>query len=170
VGSVGTRCYIVLLTGRDHGDPLLLQVKQAEPSVLEEYAGASNYATPGQRVVAGQRLMQAASDIFLGWSSTNDTGRHYYWRQLHDMKGSVSIVGMSPVDFTDYAALCGKALARAHARTGDRIAIAAYLGASDTFDRAVAAFAHTYADQTKRDHDALVDAIRSGRVPATDPT
>jgi uncharacterized protein (DUF2252 family) len=170
VGSVGTRCYIVLLTGRDHGDPLLLQVKQAEPSVLEEYAGASSHATPGERVVAGQRLMQAASDIFLGWTSTSDTGRHYYWRQLRDMKGSVSVAGMSPGDFTDYAALCGQALARAHARTGDRIAIAAYLGASDTFDRAVAAFAHAYADQTKRDHSTLIDAIRSGRVPATVPT
>jgi uncharacterized protein (DUF2252 family) len=166
VGSVGTRCYVVLLTGRDDGDPLLLQVKQAEPSVLEAHLGASSYTTPGERVVAGQRLMQAASDIFLGWTSVGDR-RHYYWRQLRDMKGAVPTAGISPTDYTDYVALCGRALARAHARTGDRIAIAAYLGASDTFDRALSAFAHTYADQTQRDHATLVDAITSGQIPAT---
>jgi uncharacterized protein (DUF2252 family) len=166
VGSVGTGCYVVLLSGRDADDPLLLQVKQAQPSVLEEHLGASRYPTPGERVVAGQRLMQAASDIFLGWTSTQDGHRHYYWRQLRDMKGSVSVATMSPGEFTDYVAVCGRALARAHSRTGDRIAIAAYLGSGDAFDRALADFAGAYADQTECDHRALLGAVGTGTIPA----
>ncbi|BAJ31881.1 MULTISPECIES: DUF2252 domain-containing protein [Kitasatospora] len=167
VGSVGTRCFVVLLQGRDADDPLVLQVKEARASVLEPYAKPSQYAHHGQRVVAGQRLTQAAGDIFLGWM-TGPGGRHFYWRQLRDMKGSAEVGRMTTRGLRAYAALCGAALARAHARSGDRIAIAAYLGRSDTFDRAIAAFAHHYAKLNTADHARLAAAIASGEVQAED--
>ena len=165
VGSVGTRCFIVLLAGRDQDDPLFLQIKEARKSVLEEHLPHGPYVHPGHRVVAGQRLLQAASDIFLGWM-TGPQGRAYYWRQLRDMKGSADVAGMSPADLLSYARLCGTALARAHARSGDRIAIAGYLGGTDTFERAVADFALSYADQTTADHAALGAAVAAGVVRA----
>ena len=170
VGSVGTRCWIVLMLGRDDADPLLLQVKEAEPSVLSRYVGASKYANQGQRVVAGQRLMQASSDIFLGWQR-NEAGldgkpRDFYVRQLRDWKFSIDIETMVPAGLRMYGALCGWTLARAHARSGDRIAIAAYLGGSDVFDRAITQFAAAYADQNERDHQSLLDAIAAGRITA----
>ncbi len=163
VGSVGTRAYVVLLEGRDEDDPLFLQVKEAEASVLESYLPKSTYKNHGHRVVAGQRLMQAASDIFLGWLR-GPAGRDFYWRQLRDMKGSAKVELMSPDDLAGYAGLCGWALSRAHARSGDRVQIAAYLGKSDRFDEAIADFAKAYADQTERDHAALCAAVKSGRV------
>ena len=135
VGSVGTRAYIVLLQGRDQQDPLFLQVKQAAASVLEDHLPKSRYRSSGERVVRGQQLMQAASDIFLGWFSGPD-GRHYYWRQLRDMKGSATVEAMSPRSLREYAKLCAWTLARAHARSGDPVAIAAFLGTSEPFDRA----------------------------------
>ncbi|MEV0524832.1 DUF2252 domain-containing protein [Streptomyces sp. NPDC050439] len=165
VGSVGTRCYIVLLAGRDAGDPLFLQIKEAVPSVVEEHLPAGPYIHPGHRVVAGQRLLQAAGDIFLGWM-TGPQGRAFYWRQLRDMKGSADVESMSPAELRSYARLCGTALARAHARSGDRIAIAAYLGGADTFDRAIADFGLLYTAQNARDHAALTEAISSGLVTA----
>src|SRR5215216_5894585 len=164
VGSVGTRAYVVLLEGRDEDDPLFLQVKEAGPSILESYVESGTYEHHGHRVVAGQRLMQAASDIFLGWFRGTE-GRDFYWRQLKDMKGSANVEGMSPHELVIYAGLCGWALARAHARSGDRVQIAAYLGKSERFDRAIADFAQAYADQTERDHAALCAAVKSGRVP-----
>ena len=164
VGSVGTRDYIVLLEGRDEDDPLFLQVKEAQASVLESYLPKSNYKNHGHRVVAGQRLMQAASDIFLGWLR-GPGGRDFYWRQLRDMKGSAKVERMSPDELVQYAGLCGWALARAHARSGDRVQIAAYLGKSERFDVAVADFAEAYADQSEQDHAALCVAVKSGRVP-----
>jgi uncharacterized protein (DUF2252 family) len=163
VGSVGTRDYVVLLEGRDEDDPLLLQVKEAEPSVLEVHLPQSAYKHQGQRVVVGQRLMQAASDIFLGWLR-GPGGRDFYWRQLRDMKGSVKVERMSPEELALYASICGWALARAHARSGDRVQIAAYLGKSDRFDGAITDFAVTYADQIERDHAALCAAVKSGRI------
>ncbi|SDM02665.1 DUF2252 domain-containing protein [Streptomyces wuyuanensis] len=166
VGSVGTRCFVALMTGRDTQDPLFLQIKEAQRSVLEPYLAKSAYRHQGQRVVAGQRLLQAASDIFLGWVS-GPGGRHFYWRQLRDMKGSADVASMSPTLLRDYAALCGRALARAHARSGERIAIAAYLGASDTFDRAMGDFALAYAERTVEDHRTLLAAIESGAIEAT---
>ena len=170
VGSVGTRCWIVLMLGRDETDPLFLQVKEAEASVLSRFVGASKYANQGQRVVAGQRLMQASSDIFLGWqrieAGLDGRSRDFYVRQLRDWKFSVEIGLLRPEGLQMYAALCGWTLARAHARSGDRIAIAAYLGGSDVFDRAIAKFASAYADQNERDHQALVDAVKSGRITA----
>ncbi|WP_371494420.1 DUF2252 domain-containing protein [Kitasatospora sp. NBC_00374] len=166
VGSVGTRCYILLLTGRDDQDPLFLQIKEAGPSVLEDHLPADTHDHHGHRVVAGQRLTQAASDIFLGWV-TGPAGRHYYGRQLRDMKGSAAVETMTPAVLRRYAALCGTALARAHGRTGDRIAIAGYLGKGDTFDKAIADFALQYADQTVSDHAALTAAIAAGDIPAT---
>jgi uncharacterized protein (DUF2252 family) len=170
VGSVGTRCWIILMLGRDTADPLFLQVKEAEPSVLSRFVGASRYANQGQRVVAGQRLMQAASDIFLGWqrmkAGLDGRTRDFYVRQLRDWKFSVEIQLLRPEGLQLYGALCGWTLARAHARSGDRIAIAAYLGGSDVFDRAIAKFAVAYADQNERDYQALVDAAKSGRVTA----
>jgi uncharacterized protein (DUF2252 family) len=170
VGSVGTRCWIVLMLGRDDSDPLFLQVKEAEASVLSRYVGASRYANQGQRVVAGQRLMQAAGDIFLGWqraeSPLDGKTRDFYVRQLRDWKFSVDIQALRPEGLEIYAGLCGWTLARAHARSGDRIAIAAYLGGSDVFDRAIAQFAQVYADQNERDHQSLVDAVKSGRITA----
>ncbi|MER6395384.1 DUF2252 domain-containing protein [Kitasatospora sp. NPDC059973] len=165
VGSVGTRCYIILLEGRDARDPLFLQVKEATRSVLEDHlpagsrVGAEVTGTHGgRRVVVGQHLMQAVSDIFLGWT-TGPAGRHYYGRQLRDMKGSVEIADMTRSGLRDYADLCGRALARAHARSGDRLAIAGYLGSSDTFAEAIADFAVSYADRTEADHAALLSAI-----------
>jgi uncharacterized protein (DUF2252 family) len=170
VGSVGTRCWIVLMLGRDQSDPLFLQVKEAEASVLSRFAGTSTYANQGQRVVAGQRLMQASSDIFLGWQRTEDgpdgKSRDFYVRQLRDWKFSLDIHAMLPRDMRMYGELCGWTLARAHARSGDRIAIAAYLGSADVFDQAIAQFAGVYADQNQRDHDALAAAVASGRITA----
>jgi uncharacterized protein (DUF2252 family) len=170
VGSVGTRCWIVLLLGRDDSDPLFLQVKEAEASVLSRFVGASKYANQGQRVVAGQRLMQASSDIFLGWHRTeaglDGRQRDFYVRQLRDWKLSVDIDSMVPRGMQLYGELCGWTLARAHARSGDRIAIAAYLGGSDVFDQAITRFSAAYADQNERDHDALAAAAASGRITA----
>jgi uncharacterized protein (DUF2252 family) len=170
VGSVGTRCWIVLILGRDDSDPLFLQVKEAEESVLARFAGASKYANEGQRVAAGQRLMQASSDIFLGWQR-NDEGldgqtRDFYVRQLRDWKLSLDIEIMVPRGMAIYGQLCGWTLARAHARSGDRIAIAAYLGGSDAFDQAITRFAAAYADQNQRDYDALRAAVADGRITA----
>ncbi|HEV2928528.1 MAG TPA: DUF2252 domain-containing protein, partial [Propionibacteriaceae bacterium] len=168
VGSVGTRAYIVLLQGRDHHDPLFLQVKEATASVLEGPLPKSRYKQHGERVVAGQRMMQAVSDIFLGWTKGEDRTRHYYWRQLRDMKGSAEIETMAPVNLSFYAGICGWTLARAHARSGDPIAIAGYLGGSDRFDRSITDFSQRYADQNELDHEAFVKAIRSGRLEAVE--
>ncbi|WP_030550812.1 DUF2252 domain-containing protein [Streptomyces exfoliatus] len=165
VGSIGTRCFLLLLEGRDEGDPLILQIKEAGRSVLEPYLPPSAYAHQGRRVVCGQRLIQAASDIFLGWM-TGPEERHFYWRQLRDMKGSAEVETMSPATLRDYARLCGRALARAHARSGDRVAIAAYLGGSDVFDRAIADFALAYAGQNADDYAALGAAVAAGVVAA----
>jgi hypothetical protein len=166
VGSVGTRAFIALLQGRDQQDPLFLQVKEATASVLEGPLPNSRHSQHGQRVVAGQRMMQAASDIFLGWTKGEDRSRHYYWRQLRDMKGSVEVESMAPVNLSFYAGICGWTLARAHARSGDPIAIAAYLGSSDQFDRSITDFSQRYADQNELDYEAFVKAIRSGRLEA----
>ena len=169
VGSVGTETWILLMEPDDGLEPLLLQAKQAQRSVLAGYAGQSEYHNQGERVVTGQHLMQAVSDIFLGWQSATPPGRrpaHYYFRQLRDWKYSADIEDMKAAAMTSYGRMCGWTLARAHARTGDRIAIAAYLGGSDKFDQAVADFAETYADQNERDHAALADAVASGRVQA----
>lgn len=168
VGSVGTRCFIVLLQGRDASDPLFLQVKEATTSVLEEHLPRSRYRQHGQRVVQGQRLMQATSDIYLGWTRGVDVTRHFYWRQLRDMKGSVAIEDMTPLGLELYARICGWTLARAHARSGDPIAIAAYLGRGDTFDRAITDFTERYADQNERDYEEFTAAIKSGRLSAVE--
>ncbi len=165
VGSVGTRCYIALLEGQDEQDPLFIQIKQAEHSVLEAKLPRSAYQNQGQRVVAGQRLMQAESDIFLGWIQWED-GLDYYFRQLKDMKGSVPVEETIPAGLRFYGGVCGQALARAHARSGDRIQIAAYLGKSDVFDQAIVQFAEAYANQAERDYKLLVDAVKSGKVVA----
>jgi uncharacterized protein (DUF2252 family) len=162
VGSVGTDDAVVLGLGDSDSDPLFLQVKQAEASVLEPFAGASRYANHGQRVVEGQRLMQAASDIFLGW--TRIDGRDYYVRQLRDMKGSIPIEKLAGSELVDYARACGAVLARAHARSGDPLAIAAYLGSGAAFERAISQFAVAYADQTDSDHKRMLEAIRSGEL------
>ncbi len=175
VGSVGTRCWVILLVGRDGRDALFLQAKEAPRSVLERFAGRSEFSNQGQRVVEGQRLMQTASDIFLGWlrepPGMEDLKlRDLYLRQLWDSKISFDVSAMAPADMTLYGKLCASALARAHARSGDAIAIASYLGSSDVFDRSVAAFAEAYADQNERDHAALLDAIAAGRIRAqTEP-
>lgn len=161
VGSVGTRCLVGLFEGLDHGEPLVLQAKEATTSVLEAHLPPSRYPHPGQRVVEGQRLMQAASDIFLGWSEHRVT---YYWRQLHDMKGSADVAAMRPDQLSAYVALCGTTLAHAHARAGDAVAIGAYLGTKDSFDRAVGEFAMAYAAQTALDHAAFTAAIDDGRI------
>jgi uncharacterized protein (DUF2252 family) len=166
VGSVGTRCWIALLDGGGDDDPLILQVKQAESSVLEAHLQPSTYANHGRRVVEGQRLMQAASDLFLGWTRDPAGGHDYYWRQLRDMKGSPDIAGQPLNTFLSYAELCGVTLARAHARSGDAAAISGYLGKGNEFAQALARFATTYADQNDRDHAALEQAIKDGRVPA----
>ena len=163
VGSVGTRCYVFVLEGRDENDPLILQAKEATASVMQPYLPASVHEHHGQRVVVGQQLMQATSDIFLGWTR-GPGGRDFYLRQLWDMKGSVDTTILQPLGMGFYGGLCGWALARAHARTGDAAAIAAYLGTSDTFDGALADFAETYADVNARDHAAYLAAIKAGRV------
>ena len=172
VGSVGTRCWIILMLGRDDQDPLLLQAKEAEESVVAVHAGtASQYSNFGERVVAGQRLMQAASDIFLGWEHVEGIDgkpRDFYVRQLRDWKGIAVAEDMLPTGMGWFGRLSGATLARAHARSGDRVAIASYLGSGDVFDRAIAQFAEAYADQNERDHRALIDAVNSGRVQAAD--
>ena len=170
VGSVGTRAYIALMMGRDGDDPLFLQFKEAESSVLEEFTETSTYANHGARVVAGQHLMQATSDIFLGWlhveAGIDGQERDFYGRQLKDWKGSFETEGALPKGLALYGRVCGWTLARAHARSGDRIAIAAYLGGSDAFDRAIADYSEAYADQNERDYDALKQAVKSGQVEA----
>jgi hypothetical protein len=170
VGSVGTRCWIALMGAGDGTEPLFLQIKEAQVSVLARYCGHSRYASQGERVVAGQHLMQAESDIFLGWTRATDpdgVGRDYYERQLKDWKFSAPIEQMNPSSMASYAGLCGWTLARAHARTGDRIALAAYLGGSAKFDQAIAEFAEKYADQNERDHAALQAAVKDGKAEAT---
>ena len=167
VGSVGTRAWIVLMAGRDESDPLFLQLKEAQTSVLEPFLGESTFDSHGQRVVEGQRLTQAASDIMLGWIRVADVdgeSRDFYMRQLWDGKGSALVELMDPRAMTMYAKLCGHALAKAHARSGDAIAIASYLGSGDSFDRALASFAEAYADQNESDYDALRQAGVSGRI------
>jgi uncharacterized protein (DUF2252 family) len=169
VGSVGTRCWLALLVGRDDDDPLFLQVKEAEPSVLEAHLGQSGFANHGQRVVEGQRLMQASSDILLGWERVQGLdGRvhDYYMRQLWDWKASANIETMEPATMKVYGQVCGWTLARGHARSGDAIAIGAYLGSGSVFDQAIREFAEAYADQNERDHARLVDAITKGEVQA----
>ena len=169
VGSVGTRAWILLFEGVDKGDPLFLQAKEAQSSVLEQFVGVSEYTNHGERVVAGQRLMQAASDIFLGWQRTNGldgVDRDYYVRQLRDWKASAEVEGSVPQGMHIYGRVCGWTLARAHARSGDRVAIAAYLGKRDGFENAIADFAATYADQNDRDHASLRAAIEDGRITA----
>ena len=169
VGSVGTRCYILLLTGRDEDDPLFLQVKEAQASVLEPYTGRSTYPNHGQRVVMGQRLMQAATDIFLGWQRIKGLDgviRDYYVRQFHDWKGGADVERLPMPGAAQYARFCGATLARAHARWGDRIAIASYLGQGDMFDRAIAEFSAAYADQNERDYETFAAAVNSGRLIA----
>jgi uncharacterized protein (DUF2252 family) len=163
VGSVGTRCLILLLSAGEN-DLLVLQYKEAVASVLEPFVGKSKYPNHAQRVVCGQRLLQSASDLFLGWSSVD--GRDFYFRQLRDMKTSVTLEGMSAAEFTKYAKMCGSALARGHAKSGDAALISGYLGGAETFDEAVAAFACTYADQTRRDHKMMEDAVKAGRIVA----
>jgi uncharacterized protein (DUF2252 family) len=168
VGSVGTRCFIALLLGVDDGDPLFLQIKEAQDSVLERFLGPSVFANHGERVIAGQRTIQAASDIFLGWQRVHETldavPRDFYWRQLRDWKGSVDLDGMHPATLSGYAGLCGWTLARAHARSGDRVAIAAYMGKSAVLDEAIADFAAAYADLNARDYAAMVAAAAAGRI------
>jgi uncharacterized protein (DUF2252 family) len=169
VGSVGTRTWILLLAGRDEADPLFLQFKEAQASVLEPFLGKSRYSQHGQRVVEGQRMMQATADIMLGWEriiTIDGQQRDFYIRQLWDSKGSAEVELMDPPRLEAYARICGWTLARAHARSGDRIAVAAYLGKSDSFDRAMASFAEAYADQNERDYQALQEAVASGRVAA----
>jgi uncharacterized protein (DUF2252 family) len=170
VGSVGTRAWIALLLGRDGEDPLFLQFKEAEASVLEEFLGRGEFSNHGERVVVGQRLMQATSDIFLGWlhvdAGIDGQARDFYARQLKDWKGSAEIEQMVPRGMASYGQLCGWTLARAHARSGDRIAIAAYLGNGDSFDRAIVEFSNAYADQNERDYQALAAAVKSGTIVA----
>jgi uncharacterized protein (DUF2252 family) len=170
VGSVGTRAWILLLLGRDDGDPLFLQVKEAEASVLEPYLGKSEFRNHGQRVVEGQRMMQAASDIFLGWlrnpKGLDGKSRDFYVRQLWDWKTSVNLDAILPRGLELYGGICGWTLARAHARSGDRIAIGSYLGKGDIFDTAIADFAQAYADLNERDYAALVAAVKSGQIKA----
>jgi uncharacterized protein (DUF2252 family) len=169
VGSVGTRAWICLMLGRDGDDPLFLQFKEAQPSVLEPFLGRSEFGNSGQRVVEGQRLTQAASDIMLGWikvDAPDGVQRDFYVRQLWDAKTSAQVEQMQPNSLARYARLCGTELARAHARAGDGVAIASYLGSGDTFDRAMARFAESYADQNERDYAALKAAVESGRVTA----
>jgi uncharacterized protein (DUF2252 family) len=169
VGSVGTRVWIVLLEGRDVGDPLVLQVKEAEASVLETHLGSSSFDHHGRRVVEGQRLMQAASDIFLGWlraAGLDGQERDFYVRQLWDGKGSADVESLGADDLLEYAKICGATLARAHARSGDRVAIAAYLGGGSVFEGALPEFAETYADQNERDHAALCAAVEAGEIEA----
>jgi uncharacterized protein (DUF2252 family) len=162
IGSVGTRCAVALLMAGEH-DPMLLQLKEALPSVLEKYAGRSGYRNHGERVVTGQRMMQSASDVFLGWTQDSE-GRGYYFRQLRDMKMKIDLASMKKSDWLEYVEICAWALARAHARTGDAALIAGYLGRNDKFDLATAKFAVAYADQTERDHAAFENAVRAGNL------
>ena len=164
----GRAAFVVLLEGRDQDDPLFLQVKEATASVLEDHLPKSRYRHPGERVVQGQRLMQAASDIFLGWSKGHEANRHLYWRQLRDMKGSALVESMVPAALTFYAEVCGRTLARAHARSGDPVALSAYIGKKDRFDQAITDFSDRYADQNERDYEAFAAAIRSGRLAAVE--
>ncbi len=166
VGSVGTRAFIVLLQGRDQEDPLFLQVKEATTSVLEDHLPKSRYKQHGERVVQGQRLMQAASDIYLGWTKGVEANRWLYWRQLRDMKASADVESLRPFGLNFYARQCGWTLARAHARSGDAVAIAAYLGKSDRFDGSIADFSERYADQNEQDYRAFAEAVKSGRLEA----
>jgi uncharacterized protein (DUF2252 family) len=166
VGSVGTRCAILLLEGGAQDDALILQQKEAGTSVLESYVTKRDHASQAQRVVTGQRLMQATSDIFLGWHEGSLTGTQYYWRQLKDMKGSVDVATLDEAGLETYLAVCSACLARAHARTGDAAGIAGYVGKKNALDKAIADFAVAYADQTERDHQALVEAVASGRIAA----
>ena len=168
VGSVGTRCMIMLLEGRDHNDPLFLQIKQANRSVLEDHLNTSPYRNQGQRVVEGQRLMQTVSDIFLGWTRSEQSGKDFYWRQLRDWKGSVDVENINADDLAYLSCLCGWTLARAHARSGDPIAIAGYLGSSDSFDKALVEFAASYADQNEKDYEAFMQQIHSGQLDAVE--
>src|SRR5215470_16543651 len=168
VGSVGTRAFIVLLEGRDARDPLFLQIKEATASVLEAHLPKSRYKHHGERVVQGQRMMQAASDIYLGWTKGLDVKRHFYWRQLRDMKGSVEVDTLRPAGLNFYAGICGWTLARAHARSGDQVAMAEYLGDSDEFDESITDFSERYADQNERDYKEFVTAIKSGRLKAVE--
>jgi uncharacterized protein (DUF2252 family) len=168
VGSVGTRAFIALLQGRDQQDPLFLQVKEATRSVLEDHLPKSRYKQHGERVVYGQRMLQAASDIFLGWTRGVDTTRYFYWRQLRDMKGSADVEAMAPVGLGFYGDLCGWTLARAHARSGDPIAIAEYLGEGDEFDRSITDFSKRYADQNEQDYQTFAKAVGSGRLQAVE--
>ena len=168
VGSVGTRAFIVLLQGRDAQDPLFLQVKEATASVLEDHLPKSEYDQPGERVVQGQRMMQAASDIYLGWTKGAEANRYLYWRQLRDMKGSAVVEAMAPQSLAFYGGVCGDSLARAHARSGDPVAIASYLGTKNRFDESIADFAMRYADQNDRDFAAFCEAIRSGALEAVE--
>jgi uncharacterized protein (DUF2252 family) len=168
VGSVGTRAFIVLLQGRDAADPLFLQVKEATASVLEPYVRRSRYRHHGERVVQGQRRMQAASDIYLGWTKGLDVRRHFYWRQLRDMKGSAIVEAMIPLALNFYAGICGWTLARAHARSGDPIAIAAHLGASDEFDKSITDFSERYAGQNEQDYQEFVNAVHAGQLAAVE--
>jgi len=168
VGSVGTRCFMLVLQGRDENDPLILQAKEATASVLEPHFAPSTHDHHGQRVVVGQQLMQATSDIFLGWTR-GPGGRDFYLRQLWDMKGSVDTTTLQPMGLGFYAGICGQALARAHARSGDAVAISAYLGTSDVFDAAIADFSEAYADVNARDHAAYVAAIEAGKISTTPP-
>ena len=166
VGSVGTRCVILLLEARDVNDAIILQLKEAGPSVLELYFGRQSYHTHAERVVVGQHLVQASSDMFLGWHTSGLSNLDFYWRQLKDMKGSADVENMDEESFATYLGLCTWSLARAHARTGDSTAIAGYIGSNNTFAAAIGKFAVSYADQTERDYEALVKAIKSGRVKA----
>jgi hypothetical protein len=165
IGSVGTHCAVMLLMADEH-DPMLLQFKEALPSVLEPYAGKSRYTNPGERVVTGQRMLQSASDVFLGWTR-DDEGHDYYFRQLRDMKMKIDLDSMTKPDWLEYVEVCAWALARAHARTGDAALIAGYMGKADTCDVAIATFATRYADQTEHDYASLKRAIRSGRLQAS---
>jgi len=166
VGSVGTRAFIVLLQGRDEQDPLFLQIKEATASVFEAYLPKSRFRQHGERVVQGQRMMQAASDIYLGWTKGLDVRRHFYWRQLRDMKGSAVVETMAPSTLAFYGRICGWTLARAHARSGDPVAMAEYLGSSDAFDKSIADFSERYAEQNEKDYTEFVDAIKAGRLEA----
>jgi uncharacterized protein (DUF2252 family) len=166
VGSVGTRCFIVLFEGRSSDEPLFLQIKEATRSVLEEHLPKSRYSNSGQRVVEGQRLMQAASDSFLGWAEVDTSGHHYYWRQLKDMKGSAEVEDMDLQELQRYALVCGRTLSRAHARSADIQQIAEYLGKGDTFDRAIGQFAVRYADQNQADYQDFKAAIDNNEIPA----
>lgn len=172
IGSVGTRSWVILLSGRDDSDPLLLQAKTAQPSVLERFLGPGEHDSEGQRVVRGQRLMQAASDIFLGWqqvTGADGVTRDFYVRQLHDWKGGVDPDAMTPGGAALYARICGETLARAHARSGDRVEVAGYLGRGRALEEAIVAFAASYADQNERDYARFRDALASGRLPSHKP-